>query len=211
MTNGLKILAETLIIRKIQYIVINYINLFVFDDEIEMKIRSTIQTLTFVQTNPDHLYMKLVVVHAIIHSSVWKNWLLVKILIGSYYGSWLSKLAPENGTWRFFWLLLFGSQSSPCDILSIFSHSWHFNFNRFSIRVTWRLSLVEQDCWPLCHTWILPRLFLFYIMLEGSYSSILSFLCSILSFIIVFFLLFCMAIALSVLQITDSDYPFGIF
>ncbi len=66
MTNGLKILAESLIIRKIQYIVINYINLFVFDDEIEMKNRSTIQTLTFVQTNPDHLYMKLVVVHAII-------------------------------------------------------------------------------------------------------------------------------------------------
>jgi hypothetical protein len=40
------------------FIVINYINLFVFDDEIEMK-NSTIQTLTFVQTNPDHLYMKL--------------------------------------------------------------------------------------------------------------------------------------------------------
>ena len=39
------------------------INLFVFDDEIEMKNRSTIQTLTFVQTNPDHLYMKLVHVH----------------------------------------------------------------------------------------------------------------------------------------------------
>jgi hypothetical protein len=36
------------------FIVINYINLFVFDDEIEMK-NSTIQTLTFVQTNPDHL------------------------------------------------------------------------------------------------------------------------------------------------------------
>ena len=66
MTNGFKILAESLIIRKVQYIVINYINLFVFDDEIEMKNRSTIQTLTFVQTNPDHLYMKLVVVHAII-------------------------------------------------------------------------------------------------------------------------------------------------
>jgi hypothetical protein len=47
-TNGLKILAESLIIRKIQYIVINYINLFAFDDEIEMKNRSTIQTLTFV-------------------------------------------------------------------------------------------------------------------------------------------------------------------
>jgi hypothetical protein len=47
------------LIRKIQYIVINYINLFVFDDEIEVKNRSTIQTLTFVQTNPDHLYMKL--------------------------------------------------------------------------------------------------------------------------------------------------------
>ena len=83
MTNGLKILAESLIIRKIQYIVINYTIFFVFDDEIEMKNRSTIQTLTFVQTNPDHLYMKLVVVHAIIHVSVRKNWLLVKILAGS--------------------------------------------------------------------------------------------------------------------------------
>jgi hypothetical protein len=41
------------------FIVINYINLFVFDDEIEMKNRSSIQTLTFIQTNPDHLYMKL--------------------------------------------------------------------------------------------------------------------------------------------------------
>ena len=37
MTNGLKILAESLIIYKIQYIIINYINLFVFNDEIEMK------------------------------------------------------------------------------------------------------------------------------------------------------------------------------
>jgi hypothetical protein len=42
----------------------NPVNLFVFEDEIEMKNRSTIQTLTFVHTNPDHLYMKLVVVHA---------------------------------------------------------------------------------------------------------------------------------------------------
>jgi hypothetical protein len=58
------------LIKYVYTIVINYINLFVFDDEIEMKNRSTIQTLTFVQTNPDHLYiklnMKLVVVHAII-------------------------------------------------------------------------------------------------------------------------------------------------
>ena len=62
------LITESLIIHKIQYIVINYINLFVFDDEIEMKNSSTIQTLTFVQTNPDHLYMKLVMVNAIIHS-----------------------------------------------------------------------------------------------------------------------------------------------
>jgi hypothetical protein len=90
MTNDLKILAESLIIRKIQYIVINYINLFVFDDEIEMKNRSTIQTLTFVQTNPDHLYMKLVVVHAIIHS----------------FG--VKKLAPcKNFSWLLNWLLTF--------------------------------------------------------------------------------------------------------
>ena len=64
MTNSLKILAESLIIHKIQYIVINHINFFVFEDEIEMKNRSTIQTLTFVHTNPDHLYMKLVVERA---------------------------------------------------------------------------------------------------------------------------------------------------
>ena len=83
MTNGLKILAESLIIRKIQYVVINYIYFFVFDDEIEMKNRSTIQTLTFVQTNLDHLYMKLVVVHASSTVSVRKNWLLLKILAGS--------------------------------------------------------------------------------------------------------------------------------
>jgi hypothetical protein len=87
-TNGLKSLAESLIIPKIQYIVINYINLFVFDVESEMKNRSTIQTLTFVQTNPDHLYMKLVVVHAIIHS------------LGS------KKLAPcENFSWLLNWHL----------------------------------------------------------------------------------------------------------
>ena len=82
--------SKSWLIRKIQYIVINYINLFVFDDEIEMKIRSTIQTLTFVQTNPDHLYMKLVVVHAIIHS----------------FG--LKKLAPcKNFSWVLLWLLTF--------------------------------------------------------------------------------------------------------
>ena len=94
MTNGLKVLAESLIIHKIQYIVINHINLFVFDDEIEMKNRSTIQTLTFVQTNSDHLYMKLnmklVVVHAIIHC----------------FGS--KKLAPcKNLSWLLNWLLTF--------------------------------------------------------------------------------------------------------
>jgi hypothetical protein len=95
-TNGLKILAESLIIRKIQYmyIVINFINLFVFDDEIEMKNRSTIQTLTFVQTNLDHLYMKLnmklVVVHAIIHC----------------FGS--KKFAPcKHFSWLPNWLLTF--------------------------------------------------------------------------------------------------------
>ena len=50
---------QVLISNKIQFIVINYINLFNFDDKIEMKNRSTIQTLTFAQTNPDHLNMKL--------------------------------------------------------------------------------------------------------------------------------------------------------
>ena len=86
--------SKSWLIRKIQYIVINYINIFDFDDEIEMKIRSTIQTLTFVQTNPDHLYMKLnmklVVVYTIIHS----------------FG--LKKLAPcKNFSWVLLWLLTF--------------------------------------------------------------------------------------------------------
>ena len=45
---------------------------------------------TFVQTNPDHLYMKLVVVHAIIHC----------------FGS--KKLAPcKNFSWQLYWLLTF--------------------------------------------------------------------------------------------------------
>ena len=70
MTSGLKILAESRIIRKIQYIVINYINLFVVDDQIEMKDRSTIQTLTFAQTNPDHLYMKLNLKLAVVHAII---------------------------------------------------------------------------------------------------------------------------------------------
>jgi hypothetical protein len=69
-TNGLKIQAESLIISKIQYIVINYINLFVFEDEIEMKNRSTIKTLTFVQTNPDHLYMKLNMKLVVVHANI---------------------------------------------------------------------------------------------------------------------------------------------
>jgi hypothetical protein len=69
-TNGLKILAESLIIRKIQYILINYINLFVFEDEIEMKNRSTIQTLTCVHTNPDHLYMKLNMKLVVDHANI---------------------------------------------------------------------------------------------------------------------------------------------
>ena len=120
MTNGLKILAESLIIRKIQYIVINYINLFVFDDEIEMKNRTSditaIQTLTFVQTNPDHLYMKLVVVHAIIHCFGSKK--LAPCKNFSWLLNWL--LTFKTGTWRFFWLLLFGSQSSPCHVSIIY-------------------------------------------------------------------------------------------
>ena len=78
-----------------------------------MKNRSTIQTLTFVQTNPDHLYMKLnmklVVVHAIIH------YLGSKILAPckNLTGSRLSKLAPENGNWRFFWLHFLGARAAP--------------------------------------------------------------------------------------------------
>ena len=88
------------------FIVINYINLFVFDDEIEMKNRSTIQTLTFVQTNQDHLYMKLNMTGTCNHHSFGS-----KKLAHCKNFSWL--LTFKTGTWRFFWLLLFGSQSSP--------------------------------------------------------------------------------------------------
>jgi hypothetical protein len=70
-----------------------------------MKNRSTIQTLTFVQTNPDHLYMKLVVVHAIIHCFGSK-----KLAPCKNFG-WL--LTFKTGTWRFFWLLLLGARADP--------------------------------------------------------------------------------------------------
>ena len=73
-----------------------------------MKNRSTIQTLTFVQTNPDHLYMKLVVVHAIIHSFGSKklapcknlNWLLT-FKTGDFSGSYFlgARAAPEYPMW----------------------------------------------------------------------------------------------------------------
>ena len=73
------------------FIVINYINLFVFDDEIKMKNRSTIQTLIFVQTNLDHLYMKLNMPDTCNHHN---------------FGS--KKLAPcKNFSWLLNWLLTF--------------------------------------------------------------------------------------------------------
>jgi hypothetical protein len=81
------------------FIVINYINLFVFDYEIEMKNKyntdiniCTNKSGPFIHETEHARYMQSSTV------SVRKNWLLTS----------------ENGTWRFFWLLLFGSQSSPC-------------------------------------------------------------------------------------------------
>ena len=76
-----------------------------------MKNRSTIQTLTFVQINPEHLYMKLnmKLVHAIIHSFGLKK--LAPCKNFTRILNWL--LTFKTGTWRFFWLLLFVSQSSP--------------------------------------------------------------------------------------------------
>jgi hypothetical protein len=52
---------------------INGLDLYVhivFEDEIEMKNRSTIQTLTCVHTNPDHLYMKLNMKLVVEHANI---------------------------------------------------------------------------------------------------------------------------------------------
>ena len=45
----------------------------------------------------------------------------------------------------------------------------------------------------------------------GSCCSIFSFMCSVLQIVVCHFVLFLLAIVLSVLRFTDSDYPFGIF
>ena len=58
------------------FIVINYINIFVFDDEIEMKNRSTNKSRPFIHETEHARYMQSSV-------SVLKNWLLVQILAGS--------------------------------------------------------------------------------------------------------------------------------
>jgi hypothetical protein len=59
----------------------------------------------------------------------------------------------------------------------------------------------------------LPRCLLlwWYVYKWGSCSSIFSFLCNILYFVMCPFVLFLLAIALSILRITASDYPVGIF
>jgi hypothetical protein len=77
------------------FIVINYINLFVFDDEIEMKNRSTIQTLTFVTfcTNKSGPF---------IHETGSGT--------SNYPASVRKKLAPcKNFSWLLNWLLTFPS------------------------------------------------------------------------------------------------------
>ena len=82
------------------FIVINYINLFVFDDEIQMKNRSTIQTLTFVQTNPDHLYMKLNMPGTMYmqSSTVSVRKKLAPCKIFNWLLNWL--LTFKTGTWK---------------------------------------------------------------------------------------------------------------
>ena len=173
MTNGLKILAESLIIRKIQYmyIVINFINLFVFDDEIEMKNRSTIQTLTFVQTNLDHLYMKLnmklVVVHAIIHCFGSKKFAPCKHF--SWLPNWL--LTFKTGTWKWhlaiflaptFWepeqpLAKAIDIASFCDLVFDFGIAqtvWYFLFFIWLIKIlSWEMLLWTMlnlvDIWKI--------------------------------------------------------------
>ena len=48
--------------------------------------------------------------------------------------SWL--LTLKTGTWRFFWLLLFGSQSSPWPVLHFSQNSWNQlnNWRKSSLR-----------------------------------------------------------------------------
>jgi hypothetical protein len=77
-----------------------------------MKNRSTIQTLTFVQINPEHLYMKLnmKLVHAIIHS----------------FG--LKKLAPCKNV---SWLLTFKTGTNPENVQlkkNEFDESYSINY-----------------------------------------------------------------------------------
>ena len=102
------------------FIVINYINLFCFwwwNRNEKQKYNTDINICTnksgpFIHETEHARYMQSSRV------SVRKNWLLVQFLTGS----WL-----KTGTWRFFWLLLFGSQSSPIVIQSwsmIIISSW---------------------------------------------------------------------------------------
>ena len=68
----------------------------------------------------------------------------------------------------------------------------------------------SRACSPIRSTWVHSRFFGFY---WGSCYSIFSFMCNALYLYIVVcpFVLFLLAIVLSVLRPTDSDYPFGIF
>ena len=116
------------------FIVINYINLFVFDDEIEMKNRSTIQTLTFVQTNLDHLYMKL-----------------------NMPGTCNHPVSVQKiGTWRFFWLLLFGSQSSPCKVGKYIQlYTWPKIRIRYFYMCIEHVDFLARHPWPN-DPWLFP-------------------------------------------------------
>ena len=71
------------------------------------------------------------------------------------------------------------------------------------LTVTWRVSLVEQILPPFRRTRVHPQ--------WGSCYSIFGFLCNVLLIVVCPFVHFPLAIVLSVLRFTDSDYPFGIF
>jgi hypothetical protein len=90
-----------------------------------MKNRSTIQTLTFVQTNPDHLYMKLLVVHAIIHS----------------FGS--KRLAPCK---NFSWLLTFKTGTWKWHLAIFLVPTFREPEQPLSIAIKWQFDLACQVC-----------------------------------------------------------------
>ena len=75
----------------------------------------------------------------------------------------------------------------------------------FVTRVTLRVPLVEQELPTLPEHMSSTQVF------NGVRVAILSFLCSVLQIVVCSFVIFLLAIVLSVLRFTEYDYHFGIF